>query len=65
VVEEQTREAAIDQIKEQLVEYLTHEVEVVQIEIELPTKVGNPWLDNFYILDSDHLSLYQRGHQSL
>lgn len=47
VVEEQTREAAIDQVKEQLVEYLTHEVEVVQIDIELPVKIGNPWLDNF------------------
>ncbi len=47
MVEEQTREAAIDQIKEQLVEYLAHEVEVVQIDIELPAKAGNPWLDNF------------------
>jgi predicted RNase H-like HicB family nuclease len=47
VVEEQTREAAIDQVKEQLIEYLTHEVEVVQIDIELPVKTGNPWLDNF------------------
>lgn len=47
VVEEQTREEAIHQIKEQLVEYLTHQVEVIQIDIDLPIKTGNPWLDNF------------------
>jgi len=47
VVEEQSRESAIDQIKERLVEYLTHQVEVVQIEITPPLAVDNPWLKNF------------------
>ena len=47
VVEEQTREKAVHQIKERLVEYLTHQVEVIQIDIELPSKIGNPWLNNF------------------
>ena len=46
VVEEQSREAAIDQIKERLVEYLTHQVEVIQIEISPPAG-DNPWLKNF------------------
>jgi len=47
VVEEQTREEAIRQVKEQLVEYLTSQVEVIQIDVDLPAKTGNPWLDNF------------------
>jgi predicted RNase H-like HicB family nuclease len=47
VVEEHTREQAVHQIKERLVEYLTHQIEVVQIDVDLPPKTGNPWLDNF------------------
>ena len=47
VVEEKTREEAIRQVKEQLVEYLTSQVEVIQIDVDLPAKTGNPWLDNF------------------
>ncbi len=47
VVEEPTREEAIRQIRERLVEYLTRQVEVIQIDVELPAKTGHPWLDNF------------------
>jgi predicted RNase H-like HicB family nuclease len=47
VAEEQTREEAVQQIKERLIEYLTYQVEVIQIDIALPPKTGNPWLDNF------------------
>jgi predicted RNase H-like HicB family nuclease len=39
---ENTRDEAIQQVKTQLLEYLTQqEVEVVQIEIPLPTKTDN------------------------
>lgn len=42
-----SRDAAIDQLKSQLLDYLTNEVEVVQIEIPISTQTGNPWLDKF------------------
>jgi predicted RNase H-like HicB family nuclease len=47
MVEEDTREKAIDRIKMRLVEYLTNQIEVIQVEIPLSTKIGNPWLDKF------------------
>lgn len=53
VVENQSREAAIDQIKERLVEYLTHQVEVIQIEITPPLAADNPWLKNFGRFQAD------------
>ena len=43
VIEEASREAAINQIKEELVEYLSHPPEVVQIELEAAEQL-NPWL---------------------
>ncbi len=43
MIEENTREAAISQIKEQLVEYLSHPPEVVHIDLET-TAETNPWL---------------------
>jgi predicted RNase H-like HicB family nuclease len=47
VVEEDTRDKAIDQIKTRLVDYLTNQVEVIQVEIPLPTETLNPWLEKF------------------
>lgn len=46
-VVENSRDAAISQLKSQLLDYLTNKVEVVQVEIPLPTQTGNPWLDKF------------------
>lgn len=43
VIEEDTREAAITHIKEELVEYLTQPPEVIQIDLE-PVIETNPWL---------------------
>lgn len=43
IIEENTREAAISQIKEQLVEYLSHPPEVVHIDLKT-TAETNPWL---------------------
>jgi predicted RNase H-like HicB family nuclease len=53
VVEEQSREAAIDQVKERLVEYLTSQVEVIQIDITPPSANDNPWLKNFGRFQAD------------
>lgn len=46
-VVENSRDAAIDQLKSQLLDYLTNKVEVVQVDIPLSTQTGNPWLDKF------------------
>ncbi len=46
-VVENSRDAAIDQLKSQLLDYLTNKVEVVQVDIPLPTQTGNPRLDKF------------------
>ena len=47
IVEEKTREAAIQAIRSRLAEYLTGH-EVVQIQVPLPPKTtGNPWIDKF------------------
>ncbi len=43
VVEENTREAAISQIKTQLGEYLNNPPEIVQIDLDQTAK-ENPWL---------------------
>lgn len=47
VAEEKTREAAIQQVKQRLYEYLAEQVEVVQIEVDLPNTQHNPWITNF------------------
>ncbi len=42
------RDEAIRQVQTQLVDWLTRQkVEVVQIEVPLPTQTNNPWLDKF------------------
>jgi predicted RNase H-like HicB family nuclease len=43
IIEENTREAAITQIKEELVEYLSQPPEIIQIDLE-PIAETNPWL---------------------
>ncbi len=47
VVEENSRAEALQEVKTRLIDYLTNQVEVVQIEIPLPAMTGNPWLDKF------------------
>ena len=46
-VVENSRDAAIDQLKSQLLDYLTNKVEVIQVDIPLSTQTRNPWLDKF------------------
>jgi hypothetical protein len=46
-VKESSRDKAIASIKSRLLDYLTNRVEVIQIEVPLPDKTGNPWLDKF------------------
>lgn len=46
-VSENSRDAAISRLKSQLLDYLTNQIEVVKVEIPLPTQTGNPWLDKF------------------
>ena len=50
VVEEDTRQEALDQVKKRLINYLTEQVEVVQIDVDLPTgrfSKENPWIKHF------------------
>lgn len=46
-VSENSRDAALARLKSQLLDYLTNQIEVVQVEIPLSTQTGNPWLDKF------------------
>jgi len=46
-VVENSRDAAIEQLKSQLLDYLSNQVEVVQVDIPLSTPSENPWLDKF------------------
>ena len=42
------RDKAIRQVQSQLLEFITQQqVEVVQIDVPLPTQTNNPWLDKF------------------
>jgi len=47
VVEEISRDSALTQVRSKLIDYLTNKVELVQIEVPIPTRTGNPWLDKF------------------
>jgi len=42
-----TRDEVISQVKNRLTEYLTKQAEVIRIEVPLPEKTGNPWIDKF------------------
>lgn len=47
MVVENSRDAAIDRLKSQLLDYLTNKVEVIQVDLPLATQTGNPWIDKF------------------
>jgi len=47
MAEKTSREAAINEVKAKLLDYLSDQVEVVQVEIPMQAKTGNPWLDKF------------------
>ncbi|NEQ85520.1 MAG: hypothetical protein F6K26_37055 [Moorea sp. SIO2I5] len=53
MVVENSRDAAINQLKAQLLDYLTNQVEVVEVDIPLLGKTGNPWLDKFGCFKED------------
>ncbi|NEO94785.1 MAG: hypothetical protein F6K56_33175 [Moorea sp. SIO3G5] len=53
MVVENSRDAAINQLKAQLLDYLTNQVEVVEVDIPLLGKTGNPWLDKFGCFKDD------------
>jgi predicted RNase H-like HicB family nuclease len=44
IIEEDSREEAIAQIKAQLSEYLSQPPEVIQIDLETVTHSGHPWV---------------------
>ncbi len=46
-VKEKSREKAIFRIKSKLLDYLTNKVELVQIDIPVPSKKKNPWMEKF------------------
>lgn len=45
--EEESREGVLLRIKLRLLEYLTKQVEIVQIDVPVPVKTENPWLEKF------------------
>jgi predicted RNase H-like HicB family nuclease len=53
VAQEDTRDKAIQEIKAQLVEYLTEQIELIQIEIPVVDKTSNPWLEKFGYFKND------------
>ncbi|MEL7359011.1 MAG: hypothetical protein AAFN40_20935 [Cyanobacteria bacterium J06560_6] len=52
-VVESSHDAAISQLKSQLLDYLKNKIEVVQVDIPLPSQTGNPWLDKFGCFKDD------------
>ena len=42
-----SRERAIRQVKARLLEYLSRQIEVVQVEIPLPEPLNNPWFETY------------------
>lgn len=53
VVEEYSRDEAIYQIKTQLLDYLTKQVEIVPIDIPVTPSSKNPWLETFGAFKDD------------
>jgi predicted RNase H-like HicB family nuclease len=53
MVTEDSRDAAIEKLKVQLLDYLTNQVEVVQVEIPLEQQTQNPWLQKFGYFKDD------------
>jgi len=46
-VKANSRERAIQQVKARLREYLTRQIEVIQVDIPFPEPLKNPWLETF------------------
>ncbi|MDY0091782.1 MAG: hypothetical protein RBT80_03690 [Candidatus Vecturithrix sp.] len=46
-VKANSRERAIQQVKARLREYLTRQIEVIQVDIPFPEPNQNPWLETF------------------
>ena len=46
-VKESSRDKAINNIKIRLMDYLTNRTELVQVEVPVEFKTGNPWLEKF------------------
>jgi len=53
MVRENSRDKAITRIKSKLLDYLTNKVEMIQIEVPLSVKAGNPWLEKFGYFKDD------------
>ncbi len=53
MVKGNSRDEAIRQVKTELTEYLTNQVEIIQIELRLPEKTANSWLNTFGSLKDD------------
>ena len=52
-VEENTRDGAIFQIRKPLSDYLADNTEIIQIEVPLPVKTNNPWIEKFGCFKDD------------
>lgn len=46
-VEENSRDEALIQVRSKFIDYLTHNVELVQIEVPFTTRSANPWIEKF------------------
>ncbi|MEM9218861.1 MAG: hypothetical protein AAGD25_31545 [Cyanobacteria bacterium P01_F01_bin.150] len=52
-VTDNSRDGAIDQLKSQLLDYLTNKIEVIQVDIPLSGQTANPWVDKFGWFNDD------------
>ena len=53
MVRADTRDEVIRQVRTRLSEYLTKQAEVIRIEVPLPEREANPWLDKFGWFEDD------------
>jgi len=53
IAEEDSREKAIDLIRVHLLDYLTKETELIQVEVPLQNSVSNPWIEKFGCFKDD------------
>lgn len=52
-VEGNSRDEALSQIRSKFIDYLTNNVELVQIEIPFLSRTANPWIEKFGWFKSD------------
>lgn len=45
--EEDSRDEALNQVRSKLIDFLTNNVELVQIEVPFTTQAANPWIEKF------------------